>query len=104
MAAPARWRTKTRIAMMVSGVRLFELTSGAVRARVCADGRLICVGILAAFFFVVDIQERTRRKNQNVIGKQMAIAANQISRLAAPRKVKRDDQAPEQTLALHAAT
>jgi hypothetical protein len=64
----------------------------------------MCVGILTAFFFVVDIQERTRRKDQNVVGEQMAMAANQISRLAAPRKVKRDDQAPEQTLALHAAT
>ena len=52
------------MAMMVSGVRLFELTSTAVGARACADGRLICVGILTAFYFVIEIQEGARRLTQ----------------------------------------
>src|SRR4051812_12783594 len=101
MAAPARWRTKTRMAMRVSGVRLFELTSGAAGARACADGRLICVGILAAFILVVEIGEAVRPLTPGVFREQVAIATDHVLRLPTPRPMQCDEHAFEKALTLH---
>jgi hypothetical protein len=84
--------------MSVSGVKLEGLASGAIGASVGTDGCLICVGIFRAF--IIDIEEWTRREDQNVVGEQMAMTANDHPGLTTPGQMKRDHHAFEKTLAL----
>ena len=73
-----------RTAMRVSGVMLDGLASGAIGASAGTDGCLICVGILSAFISIINVEEWTRRKNQGVVGEQMAMAANDHPGLTTP--------------------
>jgi hypothetical protein len=86
-----------RTAMRVSGVMLDGLASGAIGASVGTDGCLICVGILSAF--IIDIEEWTRRENQGVVGKQMAMTSNDHPGLTAARQMQCDHYALEKALA-----
>src|SRR4051812_10226109 len=76
------------------------LISGALEcSRIDADGRFISVGISTAFLFVIEIQECARGLATKLVGKQTAIVTHQLSGLAAPGKVKRFDDGPENALA-----
>jgi hypothetical protein len=47
------------------------------------DGRLISIGILTALSFVVEIEDCTRHLAPEILGNQMAVVMNDVSRLAA---------------------
>jgi hypothetical protein len=64
-----------------------------------ADGRLISVGISISLFLIVEVRESACVLAQEFFGDQIAIATDQLSRLAAPRNVKRHDDALEKALA-----
>ena len=92
-----RWRTRARAAAMASGRILGALECPLVGV----DEGAISVGISTAFFFIFEIQESTRGLASKIFCYQMAIVKNQMSCLAAPRNMKRLDNAREQTLAFH---
>jgi hypothetical protein len=62
------------------------------------DGRLISIGILTAFSFVVEIEDCTRHLAPEILGNQMAVVMNDVSRLAATRRLKRYDHAVKRLL------
>jgi hypothetical protein len=68
------------------------------------DGRLISIGILTALSFVVEIEDCTRHLAPEIPGNQMAVVMNDVSRLAATRKLKRYDHAREKAPALYSQT
>jgi hypothetical protein len=57
--------------------------------------------MLTAFLLAIEIDEGARWPDPGIVGEQAAIAANQISRLPAPRPMQRGQHAPEKILALH---
>jgi len=63
------------------------------------DGRLISVGISIALFLIVEVGESICLSAQGFFGDQIAIATDELSRLAATRNVKRHDHALEKAFA-----
>jgi hypothetical protein len=87
------------MAMMVSAVMLSGVTSRefipGILAR-SADGagkRVISVGISAALFGLSGFQHLARRTYPSLPSYQMAVTAQHLYRVAAPRTVKRFQQA-----------
>jgi hypothetical protein len=68
-----------------------------------ADEGAIPVGISTAFFFIVEVQEAASRQASKIVRYQMTMVTNQMSCLAAPRNMKRFDNAREKALALEKA-
>jgi hypothetical protein len=56
------------------------------------------VGISTAFFFIVEVQQAANRLASKIVRYQMAMVTNQMSCLAAPRNMKRFDNAREKAL------
>ena len=94
--------------MMVSVVRLSGVTScefvPGILARLAdgADERVISVGISAALFGLSGFQHMHRGTDLGLPGNQMTVTTQHPYRLAAPRAVKRFEQANEKSLALRA--
>ena len=88
-------------AVMLSGVKSREFISG-VLAR-SADGagkRVISVGISAALFGLSGSWRIRRGTNLSLSGDQMTVTTQHPYRLAAPRAVKRFEQACKEAFAL----
>jgi hypothetical protein len=96
------------MAMMASGVRLSGVTSRefipGILARLAdgTDERAISVGISAALFGLPGFRHGLRGANLSLPGNQMTVTAQYPYRLAAPRAVKRFEQADKKSLALRA--
>ena len=97
-----------RIAMMASAVTLSGVTSRefipGILAR-SADGagkRVISVGISAALFGLSGFRHMARGTDLSLPGNQMTVTAQHPYRVAAPRAVKRFEQADKKSLALRA--
>jgi len=96
------------MAMMVSAVKLSSVTSRefipGILARVAdgTDERVISVGISAALFGLPGFRHRHRGTDLSLPGNQMTVTAQHPYRLAAPRAVKRFEQADKKPLALRA--
>ena len=94
--------------MMVSAVRLSGVTSRefipGILPRLAdgADERVISVGISTALFGWQGFRHRLRGANLSLPGNQMTVTAQHPYRLAAPRAVKRFEQADKKSLALRA--
>jgi hypothetical protein len=89
------------MAVPLSGVTSREFIAG-ILAR-SADGagkRVISVGISAALFDL--FRHMDRGTNLSLSGNQMTVTAQHPYRLAAPRAVKRFEQADKKSLALRA--
>ena len=90
--------------MMVSAVRLSGVTSRefipGILARLAdgTDERVISVGISAALFGLSGFRHRLRGTNLSLPGNQMTVTAQHPYRLAAPRAVKRFEQAVKNPL------
>jgi len=90
-------------AVMPGGVTSREFIPG-ILARP-ADGagkRVISVGISAALFGLWGFRHGLHRANLRLPGHQMTVTAQHPYRLAAPRAVKRFEQADKKSLALRA--
>ena len=96
------------MAMMVSAVTLSGVTSRefipGILARLAdgADERVISVGISAALFGLSGFRHTLRGTELGMPGNQMTVTAQHPYRLAAPRAVKRFEQADKKSLALRA--
>ena len=94
--------------MMASGVGLRCVTSRefipGIPARLAdgTDERVISVGISAALFGLSGFRHGLRGAYPSLPGNQMTITAQHPYRLAAPRTVKRLEQADKNSLALRA--
>ena len=94
--------------MMVSAVRLGGVTSRefipGIPARLAdgTDERVISVGISAALFGLSGFWHMLRGTDLSLPGYQMTVAAQHPYRIAAPRAVKRFEQARKEALALRA--
>ena len=97
-----------RMAMMASAVMLSGVTSRefipGVLARSAdgADKRVISVGISAALFGLSGFRHMPRGTDLSLPGNQMTVTAQHPYRVAAPRAVKRFEQARKKSLALRA--
>lgn len=90
-------------AVMLSGVTSREFIPG-ILARP-ADGagkRVVSVGILAALFGLSGFRHMACGANLSLPGNQMPVTAQHAYRVAAPRPVKRFEQAHKEALALRA--
>jgi hypothetical protein len=65
-----------------------------------ADGRVIFVGISAALFCLSGLRHMPRGTDLSLPGNQMTVTAQHPYRVAAPRAVKRFEQAHKESLAL----
>ena len=96
------------MAMMVSGARLSGVTSRefipGILARLAdgTDERVISVGISAALFGLSGFRHMPRGTDLSLPGNQMTVTAQHPYRLAAPRAMKRFEQADKKPLALRA--
>jgi len=94
--------------MMVSAVRLGGVTSRefipGIPARLAdgTDERVISVGISAALFGLSGFWHMLHGTDLSLPGNQMTVTAQHPYRLAAPRAVKRFEQARKESLALRA--
>ena len=90
-------------AVMLSGVTSREFIPG-ILARLAdgADERAISVGISAALFGLSGLRHMARGTNLSLPGNQMTVTAQHPYRVAAPRAVKRFEQARKESLALRA--
>jgi hypothetical protein len=92
-----RWRTSAR-APAIASARIL----GVLECPVASPGAgAISVGISAAFFFIIEVQEAASWLTSKIFRYQMAIVTNQTSCLATPRNMKRFDDAAEQAPAFH---
>jgi hypothetical protein len=88
-------------AVMLSGVTSREPGPGVPMRRVIgADGRVISVGISVALFDLSGFRHMPRGTNLSLPGNQMTVTAQHPYRVAAPRAVKRFEQARKKSLAL----
>jgi len=72
------------------------------RLAIGADRRVISVGISVALFSLSGFRHMPRGTNLSLPGNQMTVTAQHPYRVAAPRAVKRFEQAREEPLALRA--
>src|SRR4051812_1709198 len=90
-------------AVMLSGVTSREFIPGVLtRSADGADERVIFVGISAALFGLSGFRDMARGTDQRLPGNQMPVTAQHSYRVAAPRAVKRFEQAREKARALRA--
>ena len=93
---------------MASGARLSGVTSRefipGILARLAngIDERVISVGISAALFGLSGFRHMPRGTDLSLPGNQMTVTAQHPYRVAAPRAVKRFEQARKEALALRA--
>jgi hypothetical protein len=88
-------------AVMLSGVTSHEPGPGVPMRRVIgADGRVISVGISVALFDLSGFRHMPRGTNLSLPGNQMTVTAQHPYRVAAPRAVKRFEQARKNPLCL----
>ena len=94
--------------MMASAVMLSGVTSGEFIPGILArpadggDERAIFVGISTALFGLSGFRHMPRGTNLGLPGNQMTVTAQHPYRLAAPRAVKRFEQADKKSFALRA--
>jgi hypothetical protein len=90
-------------AVMLSGVTSREPGPGApTRCVIGAGGRVISVGISAALFGLSGFRHMPRGTDLSLPGNQMTVTAQHPYRVAAPRAVKRFEQAHKESPALRA--
>ena len=90
-------------AVMLRGVTSREFIPGILARSVDGAGkRVISVGISAALFGLFGLRDMDRGTNLSLPGNQMPVTVQHPYRVAAPRTVKRFEQAHKEALALHA--
>ena len=93
---------------MASAVRLSGVTSRGLgpgvppRLALGAEGRVISVDISAALFGLSGFRRGLLRTDLSLPGNQMTVTTQHPYRVAAPRAVKRVEQARKESLALRA--
>lgn len=90
-------------AVMLSGATSREFIPGILaRSADAAGKRVISVGISAALFGLLGFRHMPRGTYLSLSGNQMTVTAQHPYRIAAPRAVKRFEQARKEALALRA--